>query len=138
MRRIGLFLFAVALVVGVAGCSSGGGDSDYNFNGTWIYSERVSAQHGACTWEMIAERVFLEQAGIDVTVYATSTKVDGYAPKGTCTPGGAITWSVRTPEGTYATFTGNALDADTIMGTSRRTYRYCTLDTAWTMELATR
>jgi len=135
MKGVGLFLLAVVLVVSVAGCGGGGGDDPYNFNGVWIYSERITAQRGSCTWNSIVDRITISQNGIDVTLTTPSYE---YSPKGTCSPSGTISWDYTNNYPLYATWTGTALDENTIQGTSRRKGGPCTVDTVWTMELAAR
>lgn len=43
MKKIGLFLLAVAVVAGIAGCGGGGGDDLFDFNGQWFYAGTVVA-----------------------------------------------------------------------------------------------
>ena len=65
MKRIGLLLLAVVLVVGLAGCPGGGGNRDADPVGTWVttYDWSCNGSTGLMTWHVYATGTFASSEG---------------------------------------------------------------------------
>ena len=115
MKRIGLFLLAVVLMVGMAGCHKGDDDKDYDFNGTWsAFSTIVSSNlPGFPVGTQGTDTIVITQSGTTI-----SGVMDGdMLLSGTCDPSKG-TFSMTGNAG--AAIYGMAMqkeDADTLSGT---------------------
>jgi len=132
MKRIGLFLLAVVMVAGLAGCSR---DKDYNFNGMWLITQQTTSQ--VCNWRLVAGRVQIVQDGNSLTWQFIDG--GGIAVPGSCNPdNGSLYVRYRTATGGEAIFNGLADDKDTISGTSSGTHGSCSNTAIFTLELISR
>lgn len=132
MKRIGLFLLAVVMVVGLAGCSKD--DKDYNFNGTWLIQWQVVSQIGNVQFP--TGRVLLVQSGNDLTW----TYLDGGGTiQGTCDPGNKSLYiRYGTSTGGEVIMNGLGEDSDTITGTASGNQGSIMVTANFTLELISR
>ena len=113
MKRIGQFLLAVALVAGLARC--GGGDSSYDFNGTWLFTETITTHVG--TWFPWVGELTIAQNGNDIFL-----SFPGQEPvRGLCDPdSGTFNVQFTLQDGrVLCSYSGHAEDGDTMTGVSR-------------------
>lgn len=137
MKKIGLFLLAVVLAVGVAGCGGGGSDPDpFDFNGTWTISYVVVASTvpGIPPGRVTTGVAAVAQSGNAITLTLGAT-----APiSGTCDPI-AGTFSASGVSGIVARImTGIKGDGDTMSGSYNMTAGSEFIRQNYTMVLSSR
>jgi hypothetical protein len=75
MKKVGLFLLAVVMAVGLAGCG-GGEDTEFNMNGTWLVT--AAWVQVDCDWELAPSSEWsIVQEGTSLTITEDDNEVHG-------------------------------------------------------------
>jgi hypothetical protein len=129
MKRPGLFLLAVVMVAGLAGCSEGSDDRPPSPAGTWMYQETITAQQG--NWNNVTTAIMtINLSGSELNV----TWTDYYTTRaGTYDESrGTFTASWVSSTGADCTFNGTVTDEATLNGTLNCVQGNSHVDVTWT------
>lgn len=136
MKKTGLFLLAVVLVVGVAGCGGGGGGTDptpargAQLVGLYAYFESVTDH--VCNWEPLGGKFAIDVTGDVVTVTWTGTRGHAISLSG---DGNGFTGTWQNGAGGNTSFSGAMVSDGRLTGELYATGSgTCRIRTAWTAE----
>ncbi|MHB8836712.1 MAG: hypothetical protein ACYC9Y_13560 [Candidatus Methylomirabilia bacterium] len=131
MKRIGLFLLAVVMVVGLAGCSK---DDPYDFNGRWMVASQITKN--PCGYGAVQGEIRIAQSGGTVIVGIPDGNQVG---SGTCDEkAGTILFDVPSSSGGVVRWDGRGIDENTMTGSRKIVGGRCEFEANWTAILIER
>lgn len=140
MKKVGVFLLAVVMMVGVTGCGGGGDDDDgemFNFNGRWAYQGTIVMSNAStlAVGTTIRDVATITASGNDISVDFT-----GETPPatGTCDPVSGTFQAQVVHNGLLSVMTGHSTDSEAMAGNEVWTKGTTRVEIDWTMTLDSR